>query len=474
MNATLVRRLLFPAYEWALGRSTLALLEQLESSQHLATPAIRSLQRDGLHQLVGHARRAIPYWRERLSRLPEKWPDDPATALAAVPVLTRAEIVRDRERMRWPDAPGKVLVHRSGGTTDDNLTFYWSRTRQSWDRAMRYRGLARQGIRPGDRVLHLWPRYPRRTWAGRVKEWLRDLRDRLINDEVFDLRPLDPAQLQAGLATIRRYRPAALIGYPSWLTALAEHIRNHEPHFRLAGLRRILSTGEVLFGFQRRTIEETFQAPVFVEYGSQDSGLIAHEDENGRFRLNAEQMIVEVLRNGAPATPGQLGEVVVTHFYTEVMPFIRYATGDVVRQPAPDEEDRPTQGLPTFPTPEGRTSDLLVDVAGELHPPRPVIDALVEQVGYREFSLFQPLPEEVTVLEVAGRNPAGRRSEIEAVLRSFLGRSLRVGWESGAGFRPLTSGKRRFTCSPVALERIAHDQESGLRHSRAWRQRLLP
>jgi phenylacetate-CoA ligase len=475
MLPRVVRQVILPFHEALLGRSTFSIWRRLETRPAPEPDWLREVQRGGLATILEHARSQIPYWRDRLANIrPVVSETDPSSALACVPVLTRAEIGRHREAMRWPSPPGKILMHRSGGTTDDNLTFYWGRTRQSWDRAMRYRGLARYGILPGDRILHIWPRYPARNLGDRFKQALRDGRDRLTNDEVIDARPFSPERLDAVLRRCAGYRPVLLIGYPSWLTALAERVRAAHAGFRLADLRLILCTGEVLFAFQRRLIEETFGVRVAQEYGSQDAGLIAHEDPAGDLRLNAEQMVVEILRDGEPAAPGELGEVVITHFYTEMMPFIRYATGDVVRRPKQEESDLGRPGLPVFPLPEGRTSDVLAARDGTLCPMRPVVESLVGEAGLRDFSLYQPTEDRLVVLFVEGTDAANiRRPAAEEVLRSFLGENLRLEWRGGRGFEPFTSGKRRFVCSPAGMRLIGHDRESGVSRARAWPQRLL-
>ena len=472
MFPRVARQILLPFHEAILGRSTFSIWRRLERQPAPDWEWLHAVQRDGLEKILAHAREQIPYWRDRLAGALSA--ADLSAILAGVPVLTRAEIGRHREAMRWRAAPGKVLMHRSGGTTDDNLTFYWGRTRQSWDRAMRYRGLARHGIFPGDRILHIWPRYPGRTRLDRIKQRLRDWRDRLTNDEVLDARPLSPERLDAVLDRCASYRPVLLIGYPSWLAALAERVRAAHPRFRPGGLRLILCTGEVLFAFQRRLIEETFGVRVAQEYGSQDAGLIAHEEPAGDLRLNAEQMVVEILRDGRPASPGELGEVVVTHFYMEVMPFIRYATGDVVRQPGTKEAGRGGPGLPVFPVPEGRTSDMLATTDGALCPMRPVVEVLVAESGLRDFSLYQPRQDRLVVLfvERADTEKTLRRLAAEEVLRSFLGKNLQLEWRGGSRFEPFTSGKRRFVCSPVGMRLVGHDRESGLARARAWPQRL--
>ena len=190
-----------------------------------------------------------------------------------------------------------------------------------------------------------------RTEDGSASPWLEPARINLSYVGAFLPRAVDTVgAVFAAVARLRANRPALaermrlnFVGTSNQpgghgqyrLTALAERIRAAHPRFRLPSLRFLLSTGEVLFAFQRRRIEETFGVPVYQEYGSQDAGLIAQEDESRTFRLNAEQMVVEVLREGKPAWPGELGEVVITHFHTEIMPFIRYATGDVVHQQEP-------------------------------------------------------------------------------------------------------------------------------------------
>lgn len=468
MIPALVRWAFLPAHEAILGRSTFQLWQQLQNNPIRDRQHLNQVQTRGLQHLLDHATANIPYWKDRLAgKLSEGSPDHPESRLASVPVLTRAEIQHHREQMRWASPPRQVLLHTSGGTTDDNLIFYWSRIRQTWDRAMRWRGLARHGIYPGDRVLHIWPGYSRSKTLPRLKQMLRVFRDWLINDAVIEVNPSSAESLDAVLAFASRYQPQAIIAYPSWLNALAWRIQKGPPR-TWPGLRVLMCTGEVLFSFQRRRIEETFGARVIQEYGSQDAGIIAHEDAEGDLRLNGEQLLVEVLTEGQPSAPGQLGEVVVTHFQTEIMPFIRYATGDVVRQSAREAR----AGLPIFPWPEGRTSDLLQTMEGELIPMRPVVERLVEQTELEDFSLFQIEPGRLQVFEIKQESEAKRHQAAEAVLREMLGQALTIEWRAGSRFAPLRSGKKRYVCSPLAMRQIAHDKESGATLARAWPQVL--
>jgi hypothetical protein len=154
------------------------------------------------------------------------------------------------------------------------------------------------------------------------------------------------------------------------------------------------------------------------------------------------------------------------------MPFIRYATGDIARRPIKPSPAKP--GLPPFPVPEGRSSDLLLTAIGDPVSSRPVVDALVAEAGMWDFSLNQPQPGWVIVLEVVGASrPPARRDQARDVLEHYLGRPLEIDWRIGSAFEPFISGKRRYVCSPAALAAVAHDRESGMDRSRSWPQRLL-
>jgi len=77
----------------------------------------------------------------------------------------------------------------------------------------------------------------------------------------------------------------------------------------------------------------------------------------------------------------------------------------------------------------------------------------------------------ILVIEATGTS-APNRPKAEDVLRSCLGKDLRLEWRSGKRFEPFTSGKKRFVCSPAGMRLLGHDKESGRSRARAWPQRL--
>jgi phenylacetate-CoA ligase len=457
----IVRRIVLPAHEALLQRPTMSILRSLEEGAAGSESDAGAYQSGRIASLLEHARLRVPFWQELSQRNGRD-----------LPVLTRAAVRAHLDSMRWQGAPGKLIRHRSSGTTDDNLDFYLDRQRQGWHRALRMRALARLGIEVGEKQLHFWPHFGLGGASGAMKDAARVVRDRLTNDAVFDLRPMGDARLDEALAWLEAYKPALVVGYPSWLHALARRRLSAGGRPPRARPRLVLSTGELLYEFQRASIESAFGARVVEEYGSQDVGLIASEDATGRWRVNWEHVAIELLRDGGPAAPGEMGEIVVTNLHSQVMPFIRYATGDVVTVPA-DPPLTEQAALTTLPRIEGRASDVLIGADGRPRSNRGLIDTLVRETGRSEFSLHQTAPERIVCMTIRDGGCCGQEEKVADLLRSLLGGALRVEWRIGSAFRPLRSGKRRYACSPVAHALLAHDRESGMPLARTWPQRVL-
>jgi phenylacetate-CoA ligase len=236
-------------------------------------------------------------------------------------------------------------------------------------------------------------------------------------------------------------------------------------------LRLILCTGEVLYTFQRTAVEAMLGARVVEEYGSNDAGILASEDAAGRWRVHWEHLCVEVLRDGRPARAGEVGELVITNLHSHIMPFIRYATGDVVTMPATSD----SQGLlrASMPAIIGRCSDALVTTDGRLVGNRDLVEMLVRETGTDVFSLFQPTRDRVLCITTHTGGLVGQQEKAKRILRAMLGGDLAVDWRIGAAFRPLKSGKHRLVCSPAANAVLAHDKRAGSSLARAWPQRIL-
>src|SRR5262249_8028755 len=129
--------------------------------------------------------------------------------------------------------------------------------------------------------------------------------------------------------------------------------------------RGIITSAMVLHNWQRRVIEEVFACRVTNRYGCEEVSLIACECERHEgLHVNADNLLVEVLRDGRPAAPGEPGSVVVTDLSNRAMPLLRYQVGDVAV--ATDRLCPCGRGLPLLERIEGREADYVVTPSGRL------------------------------------------------------------------------------------------------------------
>jgi hypothetical protein len=161
------------------------------------------------------------------------------------------------------------------------------------------------------------PDGPGKTMLGRrQKEWLKD------KLRAFDYR-VGPARLRDQLAALR---PDVLSGAAN---VLAEVARVRGPGGRDAlAPRVIVCAGEVLTPLDRRQISEGLGARVFDLYGSHELGLTAWECPAGScLHVADDAVILEIVKDGRPAEPGETGEVLGTRLHALAMPFVRDRLG---------------------------------------------------------------------------------------------------------------------------------------------------
>lgn len=380
MSPWLIRRCLFPLHERLVGRRTRRFLAELEDSQWLAPVDLERLQRQKLTAFLRHAVAHTPYYRSRLG---------PALThfnhidLAKLPLLTKDDIRSSMQDMLWHEAPGGLHPHNTGGSCGEPLRFYLDRRRQAFDQAARIRAHRWFGVDLGDRELMLWGS----PIEFRRSDGLRRFRDRLFNQRLIDAFNLSPEMMDRYADVWNWFRPRCLFGYPSSIALFVDHVRQRNRWLDRSQLRAVFVTGEVCYPHHRESIESYFQVPVADNYGARDAGFIAHQCPNGRMHITAENVIVEIIKNGLPQPVGQFGEIVITHLDAYGMPFIRYATGDHGR--LLDGRCPCGRGLPLMDVVQGRTTDFLRLPDGTVRHALSIIYPLRELPTVRAFRVIQ-------------------------------------------------------------------------------------
>lgn len=125
---------------------------------------------------------------------------------------------------------------------------------------------------------------------------------------------------------------SALLTYPAIARELCRVVRDSgKTHPRHATLHTIILMGEPWTEALRSEIREVLGADTFDIYGSTEAGMVGVECSHHQgLHVFEDRVLVEILDpiTHAPMPEGMEGEVVLTPYWKEGLPLVRYGTGD--------------------------------------------------------------------------------------------------------------------------------------------------
>jgi phenylacetate-CoA ligase len=445
-HAALIRTVIGPLWARWEGSPYLRHYRRLRRTQFDPPQAVRERQWAGLRDILRHACRTVPFYRDRLAAAglsPEAIQD--FADYRKVPVLTKDDLRAHREALvsREYD-PARLVRKKTSGSTGVSLEVLLDEDSRQFKRACTLRADEWSGWRFGEPVAMLWgnPAYLRHGWRGR-------LRNALLERACFlDTLKMGEDALDRFAQALRQHRPRLIFGHAHSVYLFAQYLRETGR----GGIRPkgVITTAMVLHGWQRRAIEEAFGCPVTDRYGCEEVSLIACECERHHgLHVNAEGVYVEILRDGRPAAPGEAGAVVVTDLTNRGMPLLRYQVGDVA---VLSERTCPCgRGLPLLEKLEGREADFVVTAAGELISGISLTENFALLVpGVAQFQVVQEAVDRFRFRIVRGPDfgPASLR-RIAALVAERFGPGAAFTCEYPERIPPEPSGKYRFCISRV-------------------------
>lgn len=398
MYGPLYRHVLLPFFDRVIkGRQTMSYWRQIEESQWWSRDRLAAFQLAALQNLLRHAAATCPYYDETWRA--QGLSADAVQSLADFarwPLITRETIRRQRLRMRTT-LPLPRLTKATGGSSGEPLQFDLDHGSNDRRTAMMYRGYGWAGGAPGTKQLFVWGGHVGNVPAW--KRWKAALHHRLDRHLVLSCFEFTPDKMRRHLSRWNAYRPEVIVAYTNPLYEFARFIQQ-------AGLpvtppRSIIVGAEKLHDFQRATLEQVFQAPVFETYGSREFMLIGAEcDRHAGLHLSQENLLVEIVDDdGQPTPPGQEGNVVVTDLFNYGMPFVRYVNGD--RAVAGFETCTCGRGLPLLKKVAGRQLDTLETPDGRKIPGEFFPHLIKEFPSVRRFQVVQESPACIAIKLVA-------------------------------------------------------------------------
>ena len=438
--------MLFPLHERLKGHHSVALRRELEGSQWWSREKVEALQLQRLREFLVRAQQNVPFYRETFLRVGFK-PGDLASAseLQRLPLLTKAEIRSNTDAMK-SSLSGPLIRYSTGGSSGEPLVFYMGMGRISHDVAAKWRATRWWDVDIGDPEVALWGSP---IEIGK-QDMVKTLRDRLFRSHLLPAFQMSQPQMDRFLDRLEQVRPKMLFGYASALALLAGHAESRHRDLSGIGAKVVFATGETLYESQREIIERVFRAPVANGYGSRDAGFIAHQCPSGSLHVSAEHIVVELVdAAGNAVSPGQTGEIVVTHMATDDFPFVRYRTGDIATMSV--TSCRCGRGLPILDQVLGRNTDFIQTRSGNAMHALGLIYEVRDKPGVRAFKFIQS---EDLSLELLLVPDSAFSKDVETEIRHCV--LARMG--AGADFvirrvdaiPPERSGKYRYVVSKAS------------------------
>jgi len=436
-----VEALLAAFAELALLAEPAATSEQLRDRQRAARRRhYDDLRRDKLRGLLTRLRE-LPYYARTLPAADDGPPD-----LAGLPVLTKAAVRACFDEFLPASLPaGEVRWMSTSGTTGERQQIV--RSQDDWEASQPWTWGLNRTIQAalGERYCRLTTPFCNGNechlrGASRAE---RTHGRRLSLESGLDIASLAPARIEHMAAELREHEPAYVLADPSYLAMFADQALRLR--LRLPRPRFVLTAYELSSALHRRIIERAFECPVYDAYGATEYGAVAVQCEAGRYHVNPECFIVELAASDAGDDAGELR---ITTLDKQLMPLLRYATGDLAR-PANAPCTCAWSETDTLASLEGRAVDSVRSTEGRRLTAGAIDRAAASAaVGIVSYCLVQR-GEASYRLEYLPAEDHRERSlpDVLAALRAVLGPGAQLRADRCRELLPASSGKFRLACT---------------------------
>ncbi|MCE3236784.1 MAG: hypothetical protein K0Q50_2975 [Vampirovibrio sp.] len=293
--------------------------QQLKKTSRLAPPELERFQNRKLQALITQSYQHIPYYRDLMDQLKLK-PHDIQTKqdLRKLPFLTKKLVTDNYDKLIHPHKRNFLSkVACTSGTTGSPGKFMRSFDSINFEHAAVWRQWQFAGD-TGKRRITLRGEVVVPMAQSEPPYW----RYNPANQELLMCGfHLNEKTGRAYIEKILKFQPEILSSYPSNAYRLAHLFKKHRINYRF---QAVFTSSEELSPRMKDYIEAVFQTQVYDWYGqSERVAAIAH-CQAGRYHIQEDYSLVELVPHE------QQFEIVGTHLFNDLMPLIRYRTGDMV------------------------------------------------------------------------------------------------------------------------------------------------
>ena len=377
-------------------------------NQWLSAAKIEKLQFLKLQKIINHAYKNVIFYRNKLDSSGLK-PQDIRTPadILKIPFTTKKEVLENFPKGLL--ARGYRLsdchIESTSGSSGLKLKIAIDYRAKDFCDCIYGRALFAVGYKPWQPMAYFWPSTNHRR---EFHEYLGLMRKDWISSHI---RPEEQLEI------LLKLKPRIIYGFPTIMMVLAKIIESDKAKYDAIKPELIISHAELLTTEARQRLERVFGCPVYNEYGATELGFRmaweCHKREG--MHIDADSVLMEFIKNGRPAKPGETGEMIITGLVNHAMPLIRYQIGDIGIPT--DRKCSCGRGLPLMEVIEGRKDDFMVLPSGKLISPRGVVPIVEKFKEILEFKIIQKDKARFLIELVFCEEP---RPEILPVLKNDL------------------------------------------------------
>jgi phenylacetate-CoA ligase len=385
-----------------------------------------------LRKVLGSALQFVPFYRRTVQLTARQVAHEAlADLLERFPYIGKAQVMDcqhdfldERKDPRWllyaasTGSSGQGIgVWRSKRLTDIEKAFYnheWKSYGFSFHRS-RYLRIGADAVRPATEP-------PARAAGNRL---------------LLSPYHLSTSYKAAIVSALNRFRPEYLHAYPSCAAALAELIQPGELDFQL---RAVLLASEPVMPLQAAAIKRLFGCPISISYGLTERTNLAFSSwEGGASSPYRFQPLYGFSEN---RMVDGLAEIVGTSLWNDVMPLIRYRTGDFGLIDARGQ----------CAAIDGRDQEFVIDRYGNRISGLSIMIEAETFDFVRIYQIRQSAPGLITIAVVPRHGPLTReqRQQLLDIQLKYWGPQFDIGLDEVDDIPASASGKRQFVITNCA------------------------
>ncbi len=260
-------------------------------------------------------REQVPFGNSEIEGFLRMWGFDP--------VLENNPLMNKEEIKKWTEKVNPSDIHSwayTGGSYGEPLRIPYSKRRGIIRTAtFKYFNEA-AGYRLGDPFFLIR--------AKNKSSFIKYLR----NEHIFIPGDISEPKIREFVHELREKRIKVLMGYPTVMYEVALYLERNPSEKRDLSIKSLISVSEPLEDFKRKAVRDAFDCDFVDRYSNEEVGLIAQQKEfGGDYYVNKFGVYVEVVdpETLKPVDEGEQGRVVVTDLCNDLVPVIRYDTGDL-------------------------------------------------------------------------------------------------------------------------------------------------